>query len=327
MTILGIDTSNYTTSLSLVGEEGFVHVRRILNVKKGECGLRQSDALFLHTVNLPELFPQLFSDYRERFGKEAKIDAVAYSAYPRDAEGSYMPCFLAGQSAASAVASSLNVPIYKFSHQAGHIMAAVKTCGAEDKIGNEFLALHLSGGTTELVRAKADDEIGYSAEIVCDTADISAGQLVDRAGVMLGLKFPCGAELEKLAAAEGNADGIKPIKVTVRNGECNMSGAENRIRELVTKGVAPGKIAYFTLDFVAKNVISLAQAAREKYPDLPIIFAGGVMRNKIIRAKIAQKIDNIYFSGEELSSDNAVGTGYLGFERAEREAVVRNDKS
>ena len=148
MTVLGIDTSNYTTSLALVSDDGFVQTRRILEVKKGECGLRQSDALFLHTVNLPELFPELFEKYREKFSTEAKIDAVAYSAYPRDVAGSYMPCFLAGQSAASAVASSLSVPLMRFSHQAGHIMAALKTCGAEEKMGGEFFALHLSGGTT-----------------------------------------------------------------------------------------------------------------------------------------------------------------------------------
>lgn len=326
MIILGIDTSNYTTSLSLVSEDGFVHVRRILDVKKGECGLRQSDALFLHTGNLPYLFPELFAAYREKYGAQAKVDAVAYSAYPRDVEGSYMPCFLAGQSAASAVANTVGVPLLKFSHQAGHIMAALKTCGAENEIGSEFLALHLSGGTTELVRAKTDDEIGFSTEIICDTADISAGQLIDRAGVMLGLKFPCGGELEKLAAAAGNADGIKPIKITVRDGECNMSGAENRIRELAMRDEDAGKIAYFTLDFVAKNVISLVKSAREKYPALPIIFAGGVMRNKIIRAKICEKIDNIYFASEELSSDNAVGAGYLGLEKMKKGVVVRNDR-
>ena len=318
MTVLGIDTSNYTTSLSLVSEDGFVHVRRILNVKKGECGLRQSDALFLHTQNLPALFSELFESYKERFGKKADVNAVAYSAYPRDTEGSYMPCFLAGQSAAAAVSSATGVPLFKFSHQAGHIMAALKTCCGEKEIGDEFLALHLSGGTTELVRAKANDDIGFSAEIVCETADISAGQLVDRAGVALGLGFPCGAELEKLAVSVGNAVGIKPIRVTVKNGECNLSGAENRIKELISHGEDADKIAYFTLDFIARNVISLVDSAREKYPDLPIIFAGGVMRNKIIRAKITEKINNIYFASEELSSDNAVGTAYLGLEKLKR---------
>jgi N6-L-threonylcarbamoyladenine synthase len=318
MTVLGIDTSNYTTSLALVSDGGFVHVRRILEVKKGECGLRQSDALFLHTVNLPELFPELFEAYREKFGCEAKIDAVAYSAYPRDTEGSYMPCFLAGKSAAYAVSSSLGVPLMKFSHQAGHIMAALKTCSDEAMAGDEFLAMHLSGGTTELVHAKKDAEIGFSAEIVGDTADISAGQLVDRAGVMLGLKFPCGGELEKLAAEAGNAKGIKPLRVSVKNGRCNMSGAENRIAALVQSGEEAGKIAYFTLDFVAKNVIALAEHARERHPSLPIIFAGGVMRNKIIRGKICEKLGCVLFASEELSSDNAVGTAYLSYEKMKR---------
>lgn len=321
MTVLGIDTSNYTTSLALAGEGGFVHVRRILEVKKGECGLRQSDALFLHTVNIPELMPGLFAAYREKFGHEAKIDAVAYSAYPRDAEGSYMPCFLAGKSAAASVAASLGVPLYAFSHQAGHIMAAVKTCGSEEAAGEEFFAMHLSGGTTELVRARRDSGIGFSAEIVGSTADISAGQLVDRAGVMLGLGFPCGGELEKLAEEAGNAKGIKPLKVVLRDGKVNMSGAENRIAALVQSGEDAGKIAYFVLDFVAKNVIALAQDARAASPGLPIIFAGGVMRNKIIRSKVCAALKGVLFADVELSSDNAVGTAYLGLEKLTRGEV------
>ena len=315
MTVLGIDTSNYTTSLALACEGGFVHVRRILEVKKGECGLRQSDALFLHTVNIPELMPELFRAYREKFGAEAKIDAVSYSAYPRDAEGSYMPCFLAGKSASASVAASLGVPLFAFSHQAGHIMAAAKTCGDEGALGDEFFAMHLSGGTTELVLAKRDGKIGFSAEIVGDTADISAGQLVDRAGVMLGLKFPCGGELEKLAAEAGSAKGIKPLKVVLRDGRVNMSGAENRIAALIAGGEDAGRVAYFALDFVAKNVIALAEHAREEKPGIPIIFAGGVMRNKIIRGKITQKLKNVLFADVELSSDNAVGTAYLGLEK------------
>ena len=318
MTVLGIDTSNYTTSLALVSDSGFVHARRILEVKKGECGLRQSDALFLHTVNLPELFTELFSAYREKYGHDAEVDAVAYSAYPRDTEGSYMPCFLAGKSCAYATSSAMGKPIFKFSHQAGHIMAALKTCGNESSLGEEFLAMHLSGGTTELVYVKRDEEKGFLAEIAGDTADISAGQLVDRVGVMLGLKFPCGAELEKLAHDAVGLKGVKPLKVSMRDGSVNMSGAENRISAMVQSGVAASEIAYFTLDFVAKNVIAMAEHAREKYSDLPIIFAGGVMRNTIIREKICKKLKNVLFADVELSSDNAVGTAYLGYEKMKK---------
>lgn len=325
MTVLGIDTSNYTTSLSLADENGFVHVRKILDVKMGECGLRQSDALFLHTVNLPELFGELFEKYFFERGSRAKIDAVSYSERPRDVEGSYMPCFLAGKSAAFACANTAGVPVMSFSHQAGHIMAALKSIGCD--IGDEFLALHLSGGTTELLHVVKDDDIGFSCEIVCSTADISAGQMIDRAGVMLGLKFPCGAELEKLAVSPGNSDGIKRIKVSMKDGKCNLSGAENRVRTLVESGEDKGKIAYFVLDFAARNVISLVNYAREKYPALPVLFAGGVMRNKIIKKKISENIGNVFFASEELSSDNSVGTAYLGFEKLKREGgTLRKEK-
>jgi N6-L-threonylcarbamoyladenine synthase len=197
-------------------------------------------------------------------------------------------------------------------------MAALKTCGSEDVLGEEFLAMHLSGGTTELVHVKRDEEKGFLAEIAGDTADISAGQLVDRVGVMLGLKFPCGAELEKLALDAAGLKGIKPLKVSMRDGSVNMSGAENRISAMVQSGVNASEIAYFTLDFVAKNVIALSEEARKSRPDMPIIFAGGVMRNKIIRAKICEKLKNVYFADVELSSDNAVGTAYLGYEKMKK---------
>ena len=200
-------------------------------------------------------------------------------------------------------------------------MAAAKTCGAEEALGEEFFAMHLSGGTTELVLARRDGGIGFSAEIVGETADVSAGQLVDRAGVMLGLKFPCGSELEKLAEEAGNAKGIKPLRVVLRDGRVNMSGAENRIAAMVAGGEDAGKIAYFVLDFVAKNVIALAENARAEKPGLPIIFAGGVMRNKIIRGKISARLENVLFADVELSSDNAVGTAYLGLEKMTRGEV------
>ena len=309
MKILGIDTSNYTTSVALASEDGFRQSRKILSVGKGECGLRQSNALFLHTVNLPEMMRAL-----EPMGK---IDAVAYSAYPRDVEGSYMPCFLAGQAVAQSVASVLNVPVYRFSHQAGHLMAAVKTCGDESVGKSPFLAFHASGGTTELLYAEPNEEIGFSAEIVGCTKDISAGQLVDRVGIMLGLSFPCGGELEKLAL-QSKAKKIQ-TKICVKGSDCNISGAENVALKMQKEGVPAEDIARFAIEFVGKTILEMSAAARERYPDLPIIYAGGVMRNEIIKKMLAKKLPNVLFADTALSSDNAVGTAYLGLERHTRE--------
>ncbi len=309
MKVLGIDTSNYTTSVALVDEEGFRQSRKILTVDKGECGLRQSNALFLHTVNLPEMMRALTP--------MGKIDAVAYSAYPRDVEGSYMPCFLAGQASAESVAAALGVPLYRFSHQAGHMMAAVKTCGDVSVGEKPFLAFHASGGTTELLYAEPNEDIGFSAEIIGRTLDISAGQLVDRVGVMLGLTFPCGNELEKLAK-ESKAKKI-PSRICIKDGNCNISGAENTAAKMLKEGNPPEDVARFAIEFVGKTIVQMSFAAREKYPDLPIIYAGGVMRNGIIKKMLAKELTNVLFADTALSSDNAVGTAYLGWERYKRE--------
>lgn len=307
MKVLGIDTSNYTTSVALVSDEGYRQERLILDVDSGKRGLRQSDALFLHTKNLPVLFEKLGS---------MEFDAVAYSSKPRDAEGSYMPCFLAGESVARSIASSKGVPVFSFSHQAGHIEAAVRTCGGE--AGNEFLAFHLSGGTTEILKAEKNRETGYKVEIVGNTKDISAGQLIDRIGVLLGLKFPCGAELEKLA--EKCTDDIK-VHVSVKEGSCNLSGAENKISEMI-KDRDASYVAKYTLAFVAENIIKMTEHARSIYPALPVIYAGGVMRNGYIRKRLSDSFDNILFAETELSSDNAVGTAYLGLGKLTGEADV-----
>lgn len=301
MRVLGIDTSNYTTSIAVADETGYRHGRTILEVKTGERGLRQSDALFLHTVNLPRLFSEL---------DIGKIDAVSYSEKPRDIEGSYMPCFLAGKSAATAAASAAGVPLFAFSHQAGHIMAALKSCEAgEEALGREFLAFHISGGTTELLHVKRKT-VGFDVAIVGETLDINAGQLIDRAGVLLGLKFPCGMELEKLAV-QGKTT---KLHTCIKNGNCNLSGAENKIIQMYNSGETAENIARYAIDFVCETILGMSRYAREAHRSLPILYAGGVMRDNIIRDRLTGEMENIYFAENELSSDNAVGTAYLGLE-------------
>ena len=138
---LGIDTSCYTTSVALAVEDGaLLSRRRLLDVEQGARGLRQSEALFQHVQRLPALLEDMLSK-----AGEAQIACVCASARPRDAEGSYMPVFTAGTGFARAIAASLRVPFYETSHQQGHVRAAMEGAGA---LPEEFLALHLSGGTT-----------------------------------------------------------------------------------------------------------------------------------------------------------------------------------
>lgn len=162
--------------------------------KKGEKGIRQSDAVFHHTVQLPEIIDKLFTKTGER-----DISAVGVSYAPRRLEGSYMPCFLTGISAATAVSRALSVPLYRFSHQEGHIAAALYSAGRLELLNEPFIAFHVSGGTTEAVLVNPDNEHIINAEIVASSSDLKAGQAIDRVGVMLSLNFPAGPELERLS--------------------------------------------------------------------------------------------------------------------------------
>ncbi len=298
---LGIDTSNYTTSLAVADESGVVYNLKLpLPVKEGALGLRQSDALFAHTVGLPQIFEQL----RAQLGTEdlaGQIAAVGYSATPRDCEGSYMPCFLAGTAVARALGAVLNVPVYPFSHQAGHVAAAAYSANRLDLLETEFLAFHVSGGTTDLLHVNKMQitEIGRSS-------DLHAGQAVDRIGRLLGLSFPCGAALERLSEAEP----LPPCRVSVRGTECSLSGLENQAKKLQEQGATPAYVAAYTLSYLAKTIDQMSQAARERYPDLPILYAGGVMSNARIQAVLAKRADT-HFAAPALSADNAAGIALL----------------
>ena len=178
---LGIDTSNYTTSVALYdGETGELRQqKKLLPVREGQLGLRQSDAVFHHTAQLHALFEELVR------GVDTKsIAAVGASVKPRPVSGSYMPCFTVGENTAKIISAALKVPFTGFSHQEGHIAAALYGSGRLDLFDKTFIAFHVSGGTTEAVLAKGSG-CGFTCEIIAQTLDLNAGQAVDRVGLML----------------------------------------------------------------------------------------------------------------------------------------------
>lgn len=297
---LGIDTSNYRTSVAVCDSEGntVASVRRLLKVAEGERGLRQSDALFLHTVALPEIMAEIGA---------YPVSAVGYSAYPRDVEGSYMPCFLAGKSVAESMAALNGIPVYHFSHQAGHVRAAAYSCGGVKESPHRFISFHVSGGTTEILLYE-----NGGITLLGGSEDLHAGQLIDRIGVAMGMTFPCGEEMERLS--EGIPT-VKGIKVCVKGLSCNLSGIENQAADRRKKGDSPENVAAFTLDAVLKTLEKLSENVRALYPDLPILYAGGVMSCKRLQRALGKR-PRCYFATPELSGDNAVGTALLTMEQA-----------
>lgn len=302
--VLGIDTSNYTTSLAILTLDGklICNLKRSLKVKKGERGLRQSDAVFLHTVNLPELMVEA-----ESYVKEYHVVAIGVSDKPRNQEGSYMPCFLSGVASAQSIASTMNIPLYRFSHQCGHIMAAIYSSRCFDLLNKEFGAFHISGGTTELVRVSPSDN-GFCADLIGGTADLNAGQVIDRIGVYMGMTFPAGPALEE--AALKNVKKIPKKKISGKGMTVNISGLENLAIKLYDETGDPSLTAAFVFDYLARSICSMIEAYRENYGEGKIVCAGGVMCNKIIKQILSEKYD-VCFAEPALSADNAVGVAAL----------------
>lgn len=306
---LGIDTSNYTTSTAFYDAETgkVVQKKKLLPVREGQLGLRQSDAVFHHTVQLPEMMEQLFGEVKN------VPDAIGVSVSPRDTQGSYMPCFLAGTSVARSLSSAMNIKLHSFSHQSGHIMAALYSSNGLELRYNKFIAFHLSGGTTEAVLVTPDKDLIFEKKLIASSLDLKAGQAIDRVGVMLGLKFPAGRELEQLAMG---ADKKYRIRPSMKGSDCSLSGIENQCQKLLNQGESAENIAFYCLSSVLAALDSMTSALLDEYGKLPLVYAGGVMSNKYIRCNIEEKY-NAYFAQPEFSCDNAAGIALLAAAREE----------
>lgn len=302
MLVLGIDTSNYATSLAVynaVTKEVVCDKKRFLPVKEGQLGLRQSDALFHHTVALGQLLQELAGQV-----DLTAIKAVGVSTKPRPVEGSYMPCFLAGETAAKAFCAAKGLQLVETSHQQGHIAAALYASGRPELFHAKTLVFHVSGGTTDLLLCNGTQSI----ECIGTSSDLYAGQAVDRVGVKLGFAFPAGEQVSRMAAKY--TEPIQP-KASVKGMDCSLSGLENQCNQLLQQGKTPEYVCRYCLLCVAETALRMVSAALQAYPNLPVVFAGGVMSSEIIKEYVQRRLPNAYFVPGRFSSDNAIGVAVL----------------
>ena len=292
MSTIGFDTSNYTTSTAWTDGKTDINVRQILYVKDGERGIRQSDGVFQHMKLMPVMYEKLSEqiDFKD-------VKAVGVSTRPRCVEGSYMPVFLAGEGYAKVVANTLGVPLYEFSHQDGHIMAGIYSSGSFELLENDFISVHLSGGTTEILKSRYN-EFNFDNEIIGGSKDISAGQFIDRVGVKMGLHFPAGKALEQLA---------------VDGAYMNFSGVETKASRMAeSEKCDKSALALGVLENVRDTLVKTINKAMTDTNTHRVLIVGGVASNGIIRNGLTKKLDgDVYFAKAECSTDNAVGTAYL----------------
>ena len=294
---LGIDTSNYRTSAAVydAGSGEWCNRGSLLTVPEGAIGLRQSDALFQHTVHLHEKIEAL---------PQGEVRAVGVSTRPRAVEGSYMPCFLAGVSAATAFALSRALPLVQLTHQQGHIAAALYATGQPELFDQEALVFHVSGGTTDLLLCHGAERITPLGT----SSDLYAGQAVDRLGVKLGYPFPAGVYVSEQAAL--CTEKVRP-KVSVHGLTCSLSGLENQCARLLAEGRDAAYVCKYCLLCVGETLVRMANNALAEHPGLPVVFAGGVMSSDLIRTYVTNRVPGAHFVPGRFASDNAIGISIL----------------
>lgn len=299
---LGIDTSCYTTSVAVIGEDGSLlsEARQILSVKSGRCGLQQSEMVFQHTRNLPLLMEKaLQSD-------DIEICGVGVSGCPRPIADSYMPAFLAGVSAAKSIAAVSKIPLYTISHQENHMEAGMWSAGGPK--AERFLMLHASGGTTDMLLAQKKADGCYLLEQIGGSMDLHAGQFIDRVGVALGLQFPTGPELEKLAET---ADYMTELPVSVRKLQVSLSGPATAALRKLQAGEDKAALALGVEYALAETFARMLRNGAAAYDAADVLLVGGVASNKFIRAHVEEKLQKrnirLWVPEARFSCDNASG--------------------
>lgn len=299
---LGIDTSCYTTSVAVIGTGGelIAEARKILDVKDGRCGLQQSEMVFQHTRNLPHLMEEVFAD------RKIRLLGVAVSGFPRPIEGSYMPAFLAGVSAAKAVALVNSLPLHIISHQENHMEAGIWS--AQGPSSDRFLMLHASGGTTDLLLCSKNSENRYDITQIGGSIDLHAGQFIDRIGVALGMHFPAGKELEKLAAT---AEEMIEIPVSVRKTDISLSGPATAALRKLENCSNKAALALGVEYALAESFVRMIRNGAAVHDIDNVLLVGGVASNKFIREHVISKLKKrhirVWIPDSNFSCDNATG--------------------
>lgn len=327
MHCLGIDTSCYTTSVAVVNEnlELCFDGRIILDVPEGGRGLRQSEAFFQHVRNLGLLMSECMSNI-----SADSIKGISASAKPRNADGSYMPVFMAGMHSAKTIGSILKLPVIEVTHQDSHIQAGLWSCRHD--MGKEFMAYHVSGGTTELLKVTGNE--CFNITEIGGTNDLNAGQFIDRIGVAMDIKFPCGQEMDKLC----NEFEIEGVNIPISIDRCHMSfsGPETHVQRLIG-GRVPGRreaaeISKGVFHCIARSIEKTVLNAKGEHGLEELLLVGGVVSNTIIKEYLTKKSGlskggiKAFFADAAYSPDNAVGTAVLGMKHISAHTGETNEQ-
>lgn len=260
--------------------------------------------------------------------KQAGIDRNQLSAIAFTRGPGLMGSLLVGSSFAKSLSMALNVPLIEVNHMQGHILAHFIEDANENSPEFPFLCLTVSGGHTQIVKVSNYFEM----KVLGETIDDAAGEAFDKAGKILGLDYPAGPIIDKLAK-EGNSEKFKFSKPKVEELNFSFSGLKTAILYFIQKETQKNP------DFIQENLPDLCASIQKTIVDIlmeklslavkktgisQVAIAGGVSANSEIRNRLkemeTEKNWKVFIPKFEYTTDNAAMiamAGQLKFEQSE----------
>ncbi|GAB4123588.1 MAG: tRNA (adenosine(37)-N6)-threonylcarbamoyltransferase complex transferase subunit TsaD [Sideroxydans sp.] len=245
------------------------------------------------------------------------IDAIAYTQGP-----GLSGALLVGASIANALAYALDIPTIGVHHLEGHLLSPLLS---EPRPTFPFIALLVSGGHTQLMRV---DDIGHY-RLLGETIDDAAGEAFDKSAKLLGLDYPGGALLSRLAQ-RGHAGRFKLPRPMLHSGDLDFSfsGLKTAVLTLTQQHTLDEQtradIAHATQEAIVDVLTAKALTAVRQSGINQLVVAGGVGANRLLRARLDEAMrhtgGHVFYPRLEFCTDNGAMIAFAGAMRLQRQA-------
>jgi tRNA N6-adenosine threonylcarbamoyltransferase len=318
--VLGIETSCDETGVAVV-EDGSKILSNVLS-SQHEIHARFGGVVpeLASRAHVERLNPLLDVALAEAGVRWSEVDAVAVTRGP-----GLVGALLVGLATAKAIALALDAPLVAVNHLEGHVYANFLEHGPPEP---PYVALIVSGGHTLLVYMPEEQRY----EVLGQTVDDAAGEAFDKVARFLGLGFPGGPELDRLAR-EGNPEAVRFPRAMADSGnyDFSLSGLKTAVVRHVRKEEREGKktlvpdIAASFQEAVVDVQVQKTMAAAEEKGATSILLGGGVVANSRLRERMGEEAERrgfrLLFPSAELCTDNGAmiaSVGYFRLMRGER---------
>ncbi|EIX9311607.1 tRNA (adenosine(37)-N6)-threonylcarbamoyltransferase complex transferase subunit TsaD [Klebsiella pneumoniae] len=312
MRVLGIETSCDETGIAIYDDQQGLLANQLYSQVKLHADYGGVVPELASRDHVRKTVPLIQAALKEAGLTAKDIDAVAYTAGP-----GLVGALLVGATVGRALAFAWNVPAIPVHHMEGHLLAPMLE---DNPPAFPFVALLVSGGHTQLISVTG---IGQY-ELLGESIDDAAGEAFDKTAKLLGLDYPGGPMLSKMASQGTEGRFVFPRPMTDRPGlDFSFSGlktfAANTIRSNDDDEQTRADIARAFEDAVVDTLMIKCRRALEQTGFKRLVMAGGVSANRTLRAKLAEMMQKrggeVFYARPEFCTDNGAMIAYAGMVR------------